>query len=535
MVAESVNELPGAPEKSIYFQTLRRRILHAHNDGGWEGLVRRVQSLASEAEARWGESDQGSFVWALGEALRKGEFLPNSPLLVNSASENRRLFACFAVDSRRPLSEFLPVVRRIHDGMGGVGYTLDDATGQASFESFVREVDDDTSRHQMGRPRPGSTAVTASIDHPGSNAILRLSGTMLTTGLNIGIPDDFFSRIDAGDVAAVDRLGELAAKMHETGQPGVVFTDRIPRISRDRGAPFAANVCGESPLAADESALLGSINLVQFLTPAPGGVTLDWLRLDRVVRLAVRFLDGMHDIHEHPSVVIGANSLATRKIGIGVMGFAHFLALLGMRYGDDSSVAMAERIASALTLAATEESERLAESRGSFPAWHPGLEIIARRNALLVAISGTSTLALLVGTTGGIEPVFSYVTRHRVMQDMHVVLDPIVELFGRERGVSSERLLRRLSAGEPLSRVLGDDVAHVLPLAHDIPAEQQIQVQAAFQKYIDGGITKTLNCPSYTPVEDIADWIRLAHKRGCMGLTVYRDGSRAGQPVVRAS
>lgn len=528
-------DLPGAPESSRFFSLLRQRILHKYDGNGWEGLVTRVERIAAEAEDRWGESDRSLFVERLGHALRSGEFLPNSPLLVNCSEARRALHACFVVDSRRPTADFLRIVREIHDGMGGVGYSLD-GTAADSAADFIRLVDHDTVLHQEGRPRPASSGVTASIDAPDSDAVFQLSGTLQTTSLNVGISDNFMARLDDGDETAAEKFTLLARTIHSTGQPGVLFTDRIQRISRNVEAPFASNVCGEAPLAADESGVLGSINLLRFLEPdGGGGFTFDETRFADVTRLAVRFLDGMLDLHRYAYSELGLNSLATRKIGVGIMGFAHFLSLLGIRYGDRASIMMATRVGSLLSSAARKESERLGQLRGSFPAWRADYGMQPRRNAALTAIAATSTLALLVGTTGGIEPVFSHVTKHRVIGDTIVVLDRVVELFGAMRGIASDVILGRLTAGEPLARILGADVARLVPIAHEISGEDQIEIQAAFQREIDGGISKTLNCSAGTSVNEISRWLRLAYRRDCMGLTIFRDGARSDQPMVRGS
>jgi ribonucleoside-diphosphate reductase alpha chain len=213
------------------------------------------------------------------------------------------------------------------------------------------------------------------------------------------------------------------------------------------------------------------------------------------------------------------------------MGFSHFLALIGIRYGDVASIEMAKRVGSLIFVAARRESERLGKVRGHFSAWHSGLGLSPRRNAALVAISGTSTTSLLVGTTGGIEPIFAYVTKQTVMGKTLILLDPILEFFGRTVGLHRDQLIRRLSNGESLSRVLGGGVAHVLPLAHDIVGDSHIEVQAAFQNQIDGGISKTLNCAGETTIDQVTQWLTLAYQRGCMGLTIYRDGTRTDQPL----
>ncbi|WP_163988891.1 hypothetical protein [Pyxidicoccus caerfyrddinensis] len=526
-------QLPGQPERSPFFQVLSKRVLHRHADKGWTGLVERVVALAAQAEAMWREEDEALFLEELRAALTAGEFLPNSPLLVNAAEPQRRLFACFALDARQDVACFLETASKVHDGMGGVGYTLDMYRDSASVADFIRQVDEYTVAHQEGRLRPASNAATVDIGHPGAEAILQLAGQMKVTNLNLGVSDSFMAAVDQGTLQARELLQRLVRSIHATGQPGVVFTDRIRRVARDPAAPFATNVCGEAPLAADESSLLGSINLVQLVERSPSGAFwLDEARLIRLARMGVRFLDGMHDIHNHPSEQLRINSLATRKLGVGVMGFAHMLALLGMRYGEPASIQQAERISSLLMQAAAAESERLAAIRGAYPAWAEGRGLPQRRNASLVAIAGTATLALLVGTTGGIEPVFGRVSRYTVMGEPLELVDPLVSFLASQQGLGEEQV-RRAMLGEPSLHEVAAELAWLVPTAHEVPGEAHIRIQAAFQRHIDGGITKTVNCRPDTTLTDVEHWLRLAHQEGCLGLTIYRDGSRQGQPVSR--
>lgn len=357
---------------------------------------------------------------------------------------------------------------------------------------------------------------------------------MQTTNLNVGLSDAFMVRLSDGNPVAAAAFHRLANAILLTGQPGVIFTDRIPRIAREVDSIFAANVCGEAPLAADESGLLGSLNLVAFAQRGPDGVfTLDEAGLLATTAMAVRFLDDMHDLHHHVSPNLAANSLATRKIGVGVMGFAHLLVLLGVPYGAQESEAIAARIGHLITQAARAESERLATRRGPFPAWRSELGIPARRNAYLVAIAGTATLALLVGTTGGIEPIFAHVARHRVIGSEFVVLDPLVAYMAHADGHDLDEVAGRLMAGERLEVVCGSMIARLLPTALELSGETHVRVQAAFQKEIDGGISKTINCPAKTTSDQVKKWLRQAYLSGCMGLTIYRDGSLASQPVSR--
>lgn len=516
--------------ESPFARNLEERILHSHRRDGWGALADRIVGLARRGEQGRDEEDAESYLAEFGAALRDCRLLPNSPLLVNAGEEKERVFACFAVDVRRPMDEVLPMFRFIHDGMGGVGYAV---TGrEESLAGLIEAIDRDTVAHQSGRPRPASNAVTMPIDGD-LDAYLSMAGRLQVTNMNVAIGDAFMSSLDV-DAESMRRLKAVARSIHRTGQPGLLFPDRLGRIARDEAAPFAANVCGEAPLAVDESAPLASLNLVRFCRfDGPGFARFDEDAFIRDSRMAARFLDGIHDRQCHGSVAMKLNTMATRKIGVGVMGFAHALILCGIRYGSQESEAFAERVAKLLMSAALAESERLAERFGPYPAWRPE-HGTRRRNAGLVAIAGTATLALIAGTTGGIEPMFSPVWSQNVIGESVRVADPVVLAMLARHGHDRERAEARLLAGEPLREVAGDALADLMPSALDIPGERHIAVQAAFQRHIDCGITKTVNCPSETGEGEILDWIRTAHRSGCLGMTIYREASLENQPMGTA-
>ncbi|WP_287183803.1 hypothetical protein [Paraburkholderia sp.] len=516
---------------SPFAPALADRILHRFKSQGWEGLVERVTALARKAESSRHDADPEHFLLQLAEAMRCGQMLPNSPLLVNCADEVPRLFACFAVDVDKPATEFLQRFRFIHDGMGGVGYTL--KGDEPGFADLIRLIDDDTRAHQQGRPRPASNAVTMPIGGD-LDAFLGLAGTLAVTNMNVALSDAFMASL-LTDSVAQQRLDAIAECIHATGQPGIVFPDRITRVSRNVDAPYAANVCGEAPLAADESALLASVNLTAFVTTAQnGGHIFDKAAFERCVALCVRTLDGMHDLQTHASEALRQNSLATRKVGVGVMGFAHALMLLGLPYGSPASLQFARQLSAMLHRAAADESQRLAQSLGAYPAWAPH-HGPARRNANLTAIAGTATIALIVGTSCGIEPVYSHRISQRVIDRDICVMDPVVSFLLREQGIDPMMAERRLAAGESLRQIAGNALADLCPTALDLPGDVHIQMQAALQSGIDCGITKTVNCPSETTVAEIRAWLLQAHASGCLGLTIYRNQSLQNQPMQAAN
>ncbi|WP_208278920.1 hypothetical protein [Massilia oculi] len=513
---------------SPFVGPLENRILHQHKEQGWDGLADRVAALALQAEALRPEPDRDAFPERVRDAMMNGKMLPNSPLLVNAGHNEQRIFACFAVDVRRPLEDALATFRYIHDGMGGVGYAV--SGKELDFPELIRSIDDDTVQHQAGRPRPASNAVTMPMSGR-LDDYLDLAGTLKVTNMNVALDDGFMASV-RHDSASLERLERVAQSIHATGQPGVIFPDRIARIANTEAPVMAANVCGEAPLATDESALLASLNLVAFCHANDDGIVrFDEADFQAHVKLAVRFLDGMHDVHCHANETLRRNTEATRKIGVGIMGFAHALILCGMRYGDEASVAFAERLGRLMMDAASTESERLAALLGPYPAWQPS-HGPARRNGALVAIAGTATIALIAGASCGVEPLFSHVWNQIVIGEHIRILDPVIGFVLEQHGIDSRQALARLLIGESLSAIAGPALAALMPAAIEIPGTSHIKVQAAFQRHIDGGITKTINCVSETSVGQIRDWLMDAHEAGCLGLTIYRAGSLDGQPMA---
>lgn len=514
---------------SPFAPALADRILHRFKAQGWGALVDRVVALAARAEEARDDVDSPKFLAALDEAMRRGAMLPNSPLLVNCAEAQPRLFACFAVDIERPATDFLPNFRFIHDGMGGVGYAI--KGDEPDPCRLIRMIDEDTCSNQQGRPRPASNAVTMPV-HGNLDAFLGLAGSLSVTNMNVALTDEFMASVAINEDSQ-RRLDAIAERIHATGQPGIVFPDRIRRVSRDRNAPFAANVCGEAPLAVDESALLASVNLSAFVKQGPAGRTFDFASFSHCVGLCVRMLDGMHDLQTHASEAIRRNSLATRKVGVGIMGLAHALMLLGLPYGSEVAEAFARELSKALYEAAHAESQRLASRLGPYPAFD-GAGGTPLRNANLAAIAGTATIALIVGTSCGIEPIHSYVTVQRVIDREVRVMDPVVSFLLREHDIDPAEAERRIARGESLRAIAGDELADLCPTALELPGPMHVRMQAALQSSIDCGITKTVNCRTDTSVAEVKAWLLQAHASGCMGMTIYRNGSLENQPVRAA-
>jgi ribonucleoside-diphosphate reductase alpha chain len=503
--------------KSPFFPFLQNRLLQEYQEESWDGLVERMLALTIEAESKYthANTERSSYIKDIHEYLNNGLFLPNSPLMVHSGKvpEQRKLFACFSLDSRMPEDDFLKISRDIHDGMGGIGYTFDQNKSTSIIRQFIQRFDTDTVSHQSGRPRPASNAATISVHHQGIEGLLSLAGHTKVTNLNVAIDDDFMQQIQAKDSKAWLLYQKIIQSIHATGQPGIIFSQKIPKISNQSDALYAANVCGEAPLAGNESGLLGSIHLpLCLIKKDDGSFQIDWTKLERVVICATRYLDGMHDLHHHTNSQVRENSQATRKIGVGIMGFAHLLSLLQVRYGSQQSIAIAQKIGQMLMRASQRESERLGKVRGTFPAYHTGLGFKPRRNAVLVAIAQTSTLSLLCHTSSGIEPIYSHLTKQRILGENRYILDHIVGYFSEQAGIPIDKCIQRLEAGDTLVEIIGE-ISRYIPTALEISPKDQIAVQGAFQREIDGGISKTVNCCTETALEDIEHLIQLGCPR----------------------
>jgi len=325
------------------------------------------------------------------------------------------------------------------------------------------------------------------------------------------------------------------------GEPGILFEDEInrtnptPHISRIE----ATNPCGEQPLSPYEACILGSIDVSKFFNT--GRIDLDWDRLAETTTLAVGFLDNMIDANHYPIPQIRETTLANRRIGLGVMGFAYMLILLGIRYGSDESIELAGKLASFIQKHAHKASELLAKERCSFPNWKGSLWDVEyhrpMRNATCTTIAPTGSISRIACTSSGIEPLFSIVTKSRILDNQEFIqLDPLVERLGTEQGWLTDKVRDLLIQGLPPKEIpeIPKKLAQVLVTAHEVTPEKHVHIQAAFQKYTDNAVSKTVNLTSDATIEDVDKIFRLAHQLGCKGITVYRDGCRKNQ-VITAS
>lgn len=339
----------------------------------------------------------------------------------------------------------------------------------------------------------------------------------------------------------------IVENAHRTGEPGVVFIDRInednptPQLGRIE----ATNPCGEQPLLPYEACNLGSVNLAKFINnPCTAEADVDWGALRESIRQSTRFLDNVIDANNYPLPEIDQVCKANRKIGLGVMGFADALYMLGVRYNSDEGVEWGERFMRFLNDEAHQYSEELALARGAFPNWEGSLWNTRHhrrmRNSAVTTVAPTGTISIIAGCSGGIEPMFSLAFYRNVLKERRddgkpmIEVNPIFKEVAQKRGFLSEGLMDQLAKDGTLAGIDGvpDDVKHVFVCAHDIQPDWHVKMQAAFQRHCDASISKTINFPRHATVRDVDTIYRNAYALRCKGVTVYRDGCRESQPMA---
>ncbi|MCP9471578.1 MAG: adenosylcobalamin-dependent ribonucleoside-diphosphate reductase [Nitrospira sp.] len=499
-------------------------------------------------------------------------FLPNSPTLMNAGRPLRQLSACFVLpveDSLESIFESLKQQALIHQSGGGTGFSFSrlrsqgdrvaSTGGPASGPvSFMRLFNLATDVIKQGGMRRGANMGILRVDHPDILEFIDLKrrpGEMNNFNLSVGLTDRFIQAVARRRTYALvnprtgrpvrrlpaasvfDRLVQAA---WHSGEPGVVFLDTINRANPTPHLGFieATNPCGEQPLLPYESCTLGSINAAKFVVQRNGSPAIDYDRLAVVIPLAVRFLDNVIDRTKFPVPLIETHTKLTRKIGLGIMGFADLLIRLGVPYDSDEALRIAEELMGFIQSQAHEASRRLAVERGTFPAYAGSrlqTEGRERRHATVTTIAPTGTISILADCSAGIEPLYGINVVHSVMENVHLErLHPEFLKQARARKLPLETLRREVDRQESIRHVtsIPEDLRNLFVTAHDISPALHVRMQAAFQKYSDSGVSKTINLPASATPQDVADAFLLAHTLKCKGLTVYRSGSRQHQVLT---
>ncbi|MFA6143061.1 MAG: vitamin B12-dependent ribonucleotide reductase [Candidatus Omnitrophota bacterium] len=537
-------------------------------------MFRRVAKNIASADAYYGKS-QGDVQKAEDEfykMMARLDFLPNSPTLMNAGRDLQQLSACFVLsidDSMESIFETIKDTAMIHKSGGGTGFSFSRLRGKNSPVrstggissgpvSFMKVFNAATQAVKQGGTRRGANMGILRVDHPDIIEFITCKENdkeITNFNISVALTEDFIKKalkdedydlVDPRSKKSVQKLNakkvfDLIIKMAwKNGEPGIIFIDRI---NRDNPTPAAGeiestNPCGEQPLLPYESCNLGSINLANMVESG----SINWGRLADTVAKSVHFLDNVIDMNSYPLKRIGDTTRSNRKVGLGVMGFADMLLKLGVRYDSDDAIQLAEKVMKYILEASQAASGNLARERGTFPNYEkstlnrPGVKPL--RNATLTTIAPTGTLSIIANCSSGIEPVFaiSYI-RNILDNTKFVEVHPHFQKVAEEKGFYSNELMSIIAQKGSLRGLeeIPEDIQNLFVTAHDIEPVWHIKMQAAFQKYTNNAVSKTVNLAHDATEDDVRNIYMLAYESGCKGVTIYRDKSREDQVLSVSS
>ncbi|MCF7920365.1 MAG: vitamin B12-dependent ribonucleotide reductase [Candidatus Cloacimonetes bacterium] len=541
----------------------------------WAAMLRRISVNIAD-----GDKEKTERYYSL---LDSGYFLPNSPTLMNAGNDLQQLSACFVLpvaDSIEGIFESIKNAALIHKSGGGTGFSFSNLRQQNARVrstngissgpiSFMKVFNAATDAVKQGGTRRGANMAILSVNHPDILDFITCKedlNELTNFNISVGITEEFMQAVHHDEeynlisphngeierqLRARDVFDLIVEMAHRNGEPGVIFLDRINGYNPtpQLGRMDSTNPCGEQPLLPNEACNLGSINLAALIKDNE----FDWNTLQQVVYDSIDFLDDVIDVSKYPLPEIDAAVKGNRKIGLGVMGWSDLLYALEIAYNSDAAIALAEEVMEFIDYHSKKRSLLLAEQKGAFPNFKSSIyekgnlqrsgkldwqELIAEiktkgiRNATTTTIAPTGTISMIANTSSGVEPQFSLVYVKNVMDGEKLLYaNPLFEKALRQAGLYTEALMEQVAEKGSVQHLeeIPENISNVFVTSHDIAPEWHIRMQAAFQKYVDNAVSKTINFTSETTVEDIRISYELAYELGCKGVTVYRDGSRQNQ------
>jgi len=552
---------------------LERRYLKKDNDGKnietvTEMFQRVAEAIASADKNYDQNTDLTKVAKTFYDMMSSLDFLPNSPTLMNAGRPLGQLSACFVLpieDTMEDIFETIKQAALIHKSGGGTGFSFSRIRQQGSSVnstggvasgpiSFMKVFNMATEAVKQGGTRRGANMGILRVDHPDIMSFIdcKSSNNELNNfNISIGLTEEFMNAVendtdyDLIDPHTKEPFEKLNARTvfdrivdsaWHNGEPGIIFLDRLNRdnVVPSQGEIESTNPCGEQPLLPYESCNLGSINLINMLKCKNDKYSYDWDKLKKTVKNAVHFLDNVIDVNKYPIDKIDHVTKLTRKIGLGVMGWADSLLLMGITYGSEEAVELGEKLMKFITDSGRAQSAVLAEKRGAFPLFKESIlpQDVPQRNATITTIAPTGTLSIIGNCSSGVEPIFGYVYIRNIMDGTEMVeVNPILKNELEKRGLYSDELMKRIAKDGTIAHIeeLPEDLRRVFVSAHDINPENHVRMQAAFQKNTDNAVSKTVNFPNTATREDVAKVYSLAFHLDCKGVTIYRDGSRSEQ------
>ncbi|HJV64883.1 MAG TPA: adenosylcobalamin-dependent ribonucleoside-diphosphate reductase [Geomonas sp.] len=531
-----------------------------------EEMFRRIAGTIASAEKLYGGNP---LLWEerFYELMTSLKFLPNSPTLMNAGKPSGQLAACFVLpveDSMRGIFDTLTNAALILQSGGGTGFSFSRLRPKADVVrstgglasgpvSFMKIYNTATDVIKQGGARRGASMGILRVDHPDILEFVKVKRDLhelANFNISVAVTDRFMEALrTGGDYPIVNpRSGkvvttlkarqvfdEIVASAWQTGDPGLVFIDRINRgnPTPQIGSFESTNPCGEQPLLPYEACVLGSMNLSKYVKRGD----LDFPSLKQDIATAVRFLDDTIDANSYPLPAVEQMHKGNRKIGLGVMGWADLLILLGLPYDHPASFELARKVMKFITGSSREASAELAAQRGVFPNFtgsiYDAADMPRVRNATTTTIAPTGTLSTIADCSSGIEPVFAIAYKRLVLDTELTELNRLFVDMAVDRGFYSDALMKEVIRRGNLQEVEGIPAAvkRLFRTALEIPPESHVEMQAAFQEFTDNAVSKTVNLPASASRDEVARIFLAAYQKGAKGITIFRYGAKKGTLV----
>lgn len=562
-------------------KVLKKRYLKKNSQGkvieNPSGMFHRVANHIAQSENRFRKGKSAEDTAAeFYEMMARLEFLPNSPTIMNAGKDPGQLSACFVIPIEDSLDSIFQAVKNtaiIHQTGGGTGFSfsklrpkndrVSSTGGIASGPvSFMKVFNTGTEVIKQGGTRRGANMGVLRVDHPDILEFIWAKDNpqeLVNFNISVAVTDKFMKAVKQDrsyplinprtkktvrHINAKEVFTQISEAAWKMGDPGIIFIDRInsanptPKI----GSIESTNPCGEQPLLPYESCNLGSINLTKMLRKKGNKFSIDYERLSKTTEEAVRFLDNVIDINHYPLHEIESITKANRKIGLGVMGFADTLILLGIPYNSEEAIKTAGDVMSFIQQVSKNASYKLAKERGAFPNFNDsiyyGSGSLPLRNSTTTTIAPTGTLSIIAGCSSGIEPLYAVSFAREILDGLRLVeINPIFRKMASSAGIYNEELVSAVSRSESIQEIpsIPREIKELFVTTFDITPSWHVRMQAVFQKHVDNAVSKTINLPATATRKDVEEAFLTAYSLGCKGVTVFRNGSRPKQVLSCAN